>query len=397
MRCPPKRRGREQTKTTDIFIPMPQVTRDHGAIPSTASLILLSRSISRTVRMVILETSRRLNPAHRQIVIARFDYHVVHGMPSEEGADAAPVKGSASGPSVPLLYQRFREVRPLLKGFLFQLHHVSECTGPCSYPWCSPLKRDLHHASICTDMQCKLCSVLRLLLLLHSRCCNRPQCTLPFCLVRLVALPHPQHYRTAWSTFIMCMNGCPAPDFADVLGLRRRPAGAARDRRRLRAQERQLHADPHLPRRRRAAERRRLLPVNSPQKSVPHSPMEPSPKHQRSASVSQVLSGPQPLTPISAMLSPGLLNPGSLNTPASASTPLTSTSLQSGSLQSDPKEESVGLLGAAPNHRRDMVDRHALHHLLQVQEEARGAHVRPHLACDVALSTSRCCRTSSAR
>lgn len=77
--------------------------------------------------------------------------------------------------------------------------------------------------------------------------------------------------------------------------------------------------------------------------------MEPSPKHQRSASVSQVLSGPQPLTPISAMLSPGLLNPGSLNTPASASTPLTSTSLQS-----DPKEESVGLLGAAPNHRRDM-------------------------------------------
>ena len=219
MRCPPKRRGREQTKTTDIFIPMPQVTRDHGAIPSTASLILLSRSISRTVRMVILETSRRLNPAHRQIVIARFDYHVVHGMPSEEGAEAAPVKGSASGPSVPLLYQRFREVRPLLKGFLFQLHHVSECTGPCSYPWCSPLKRDLHHASICTDMQCKLCSVLRLLLLLHSRCCNRPQCTLPFCLVRLVALPHPQHYRTAWSTFIMCMNGCPAPDFADVLGL----------------------------------------------------------------------------------------------------------------------------------------------------------------------------------
>ena len=91
MRCPPKRRGREQTKTTDIFIPMPQVTRDHGAIPSTASLILLSRSISRTVRMVILETSRRLNPAHRQIVIARFDYHVVHGMPSEEGADAASV------------------------------------------------------------------------------------------------------------------------------------------------------------------------------------------------------------------------------------------------------------------------------------------------------------------
>lgn len=82
--------------------------------------------------------------------------------------------------------------------------------------------------------------------------------------------------------------------------------------------------------------------------------MEPSPKHQRSASVSQVLSGPQPLTPISAMLSPGLLNPGSLNTPASASTPLTSTSLQSGSLQSDPKEEPVGLLGAAPNHRRDM-------------------------------------------
>ena len=82
--------------------------------------------------------------------------------------------------------------------------------------------------------------------------------------------------------------------------------------------------------------------------------MEPSPKHQRSASVSQVLSGPQPLTPISAMLSPGLLNPGSLNTPASASTPLTSTSLQSGSLQSDPKEESVGLLGAAPKHRRDM-------------------------------------------
>lgn len=83
--------------------------------------------------------------------------------------------------------------------------------------------------------------------------------------------------------------------------------------------------------------------------------MEPSPKHQRSASVSQVLSGPQPLTPISAMLSPGLLNPGSLNTPASASTPLTSTSLQSGSLQSDPKEEPVGLLGAAPNHRRDML------------------------------------------
>ena len=87
--------------------------------------------------------------------------------------------------------------------------------------------------------------------------------------------------------------------------------------------------------------------------------MDPSPKHQRSASVSQVLSAPQPLTPISAMLSPGLLNPGSLPTPASASTPLTSASLTSASLPvstpaSDPKEDPVGLMGAAPNHRRDM-------------------------------------------
>lgn len=82
--------------------------------------------------------------------------------------------------------------------------------------------------------------------------------------------------------------------------------------------------------------------------------MEPSPKHQRSASVSQVLSIPQPLTPISAMLSPGLLNPGSLPTPASTSTPLTSSSLPVSTPASDPKEEPVGLVGSVPNHRRDM-------------------------------------------
>lgn len=219
MRCPLKMKSRRWMRTTTNFTTIPKVTKDRGATPSTAFPILLSRSISRTVKTAIPETLKRSNPLYMQIVRTHFVCHVVHDLPSGEGADTTSMNGSASGPSVPLLYQRFREVRPLLKGFLFQLHHVSECTGPCSYPWCSSLKRDLHHASICTDMQCKLCSVLRLLLLLHSRCCNRPQCPLPFCLVRLLAPPHSQHYRTAWSTFIMCMNGCPAPDFADVLGL----------------------------------------------------------------------------------------------------------------------------------------------------------------------------------
>ena len=67
--------------------------------------------------------------------------------------------GSVVSASVPFLYAVVQETRPIVRGFLFELKHVSECSeqlNRCPYMWCSNLKRDLHHASICTDTQCKM-------------------------------------------------------------------------------------------------------------------------------------------------------------------------------------------------------------------------------------------------
>ena len=91
--------------------------------------------------------------------------------------------GSVSTSSVPFLYAVMQEARPIVRGFLFELKH-------CSYPWCSPLKRDLSHASICTDTQCKMCSILRMILLVHSRQCVSSSCSLPFCNVVICPCLH---------------------------------------------------------------------------------------------------------------------------------------------------------------------------------------------------------------
>ena len=101
--------------------------------------------------------------------------------------------GSVSTSSVPFLYAVMQVARPIVRGFLFELKHVSECSeqlNHCSYPWCSPLKRDLSHASICTDTQCKMCSILRMILLVHSRQCVSSSCSLPFCNVVICPCLH---------------------------------------------------------------------------------------------------------------------------------------------------------------------------------------------------------------
>lgn len=96
--------------------------------------------------------------------------------------------GGSTTVEVPLLYSILNETQPTLSEFLFELKHVSECfitTGRCRYSWCSDVKRDVFHTSICTDINCKQCMVLRPLLLIHSIQCSRPTCSLPFCAVCL--------------------------------------------------------------------------------------------------------------------------------------------------------------------------------------------------------------------
>ena len=85
---------------------------------------------------------------------------------------------------VPLLYSMAYEVQPIVNEFLFELNHISECIltdNSCPFPWCSSLKRIISHASICTDMTCKECIVLRPILLCHSMQCMKMNCILPFC------------------------------------------------------------------------------------------------------------------------------------------------------------------------------------------------------------------------
>ena len=97
----------------------------------------------------------------------------------------APDGGSATV-EVPLLYSILNETQPTLSEFLFELKHVSECiitTGRCRYSWCADVKRDVFHASICTDTNCKQCMALRPLFLIHSIQCSRSTCSLPFCAV----------------------------------------------------------------------------------------------------------------------------------------------------------------------------------------------------------------------
>ena len=97
-------------------------------------------------------------------------------MPSPNGA---PVEME-----VPLLYSMAYEAQPIVNEFLFELNHISECiltNNACPFPWCSSLKRIISHASICTDMTCKECIVLRPILLCHSMQCMKMSYILPFC------------------------------------------------------------------------------------------------------------------------------------------------------------------------------------------------------------------------
>ena len=83
---------------------------------------------------------------------------------------------------VPLLYHMAYETQPYVKKFLSEIDHVSDCNqSKCTYLWCEPTKRILSHASICTDVECTTCIVIRPLLFLHSTCCTHPNCPLPFC------------------------------------------------------------------------------------------------------------------------------------------------------------------------------------------------------------------------
>ena len=92
--------------------------------------------------------------------------------------------GNTSESDVPLLFSLVCEIRPILKEFLFELNHLSDCVlsnSECNFSWCKDLKKDLFHASICTDSTCKRCTVLRPLILIHSIQCPKNNCTLPFC------------------------------------------------------------------------------------------------------------------------------------------------------------------------------------------------------------------------
>ena len=85
---------------------------------------------------------------------------------------------------VPILYHMASETQPYVKNFLNEIKHVSECSETkCTYSWCENTKKILSHASICTDIECTTCVVMRPLLFLHSVCCTTPTCLLPFCSV----------------------------------------------------------------------------------------------------------------------------------------------------------------------------------------------------------------------
>ena len=185
--------------------------------------------------------------------------------------------GSVSTSSVPFLYAVMQEARPIVRGFLFELKHVSECSeqlNHCSYPWCSPLKRDLSHASICTDTQCKMCSILRMILLVHSRQCVSSSCSLPFC----------NQYRTAWNSFIMSMSGCPAPDFSDLFSFNDLsvldPIAASTSVSHQSAPVSVVKSESSTP-----------VPISPaserPITSIPHSPVDLTIQHPHSSSISQ--------------------------------------------------------------------------------------------------------------
>lgn len=97
---------------------------------------------------------------------------------------------------VPLLYALTQEIQPIINEFLVELNHIEKCdipSGKCSFPWCGNMKKLIAHSSICTDMECKECIMIRPLLLLHSISCSNSNCTLPFCSV-LLSLPlHPSN------------------------------------------------------------------------------------------------------------------------------------------------------------------------------------------------------------
>lgn len=89
---------------------------------------------------------------------------------------------------VPLLFSLVYKTRPFLKEFLFELSHISECVmanDVCHFSWCKDLKKDIYHVSICTNVKCKLCTMIRPLILIHSLQCTKPHCSIPFCEVLL--------------------------------------------------------------------------------------------------------------------------------------------------------------------------------------------------------------------
>ena len=85
---------------------------------------------------------------------------------------------------VPLLFSLVYKTRPFLKEFLFELCHISECVmanNVCHFSWCKELKKDIYHVSICTNVKCKLCIMVRPLILIHSLQCTKLHCSIPFC------------------------------------------------------------------------------------------------------------------------------------------------------------------------------------------------------------------------
>lgn len=113
---------------------------------------------------------------------------VVHDMLSTTNRITTVSDEGTSEVEVPLLFSLVYKTRPFLKEFLFELCHISECVmanDVCHFSWCKELKKDIYHVSICTNVKCKLCTMVRPLILIHSLQCTKLQCSIPFCEVLL--------------------------------------------------------------------------------------------------------------------------------------------------------------------------------------------------------------------
>jgi hypothetical protein len=128
----------------------------------------------------------RALPAIIVCVLLFYSFLVHEMLTSTYTLKVTTAEGGYTEIQLPLFYSIFSKTHQILGEILSELVHVSECAltnGRCNNSWCADLKRDIYHASICTDTQCKQCIILRVLLFLHSMQCRQMNCLLPFCSV----------------------------------------------------------------------------------------------------------------------------------------------------------------------------------------------------------------------